>query len=444
MLREIILKNFRSIEKSKILFDSNVKVLIGENGTGKTNVLLALKFISNCVSQSPMRAIQAAGGLDQVFRIVERRASECTFSVKMLMPEREKSHRLDNFYIPSEHDYEVEGYFVNYEFSLKYVANEQQLYVSGEILSYGETEECDQIIFDRSLPNLSTEKFEVRKFEFSSFDIDSLFIHSASAGRVLQKKKSELNEEQKDTEFEVSLVNKFLIEVVNIAGFNFTPHVLRETSDILSSEVLGYNGENFPTLLNNLFEPRDKRNHFWRKFRGRFSIRPIDIKRVSTDIKDSYSEILPFLKEVKTSEGIDTTNIAIRFKEEHLAKKFYGVNHLSDGSLKFLALSTSIALSNYTFIYFEEIENYLNPRALSFLFELMRDYANEMNVQFLITTHSETVLNLCEPNEVIISKRKENGSTTYIRPKNLKTLQGELDSGGFGLGTYWSKGGIEV
>ena len=131
-------------------------------------------------------------------------------------------------------------------------------------------------------------------------------------------------------------------------------------------------------------------------------------------------------------------------KKTHLRKKYYGVDHLSDGSLKLLALLVAISMSNYSFLFFEEIENFLNPKSITYLFDQIRSYCEEFNVQFLLTTHSETVLNFCSPDEVIISKRLESGSTTYIKPKNLETLNAELDAGGFGLGTYWSAGGIEI
>lgn len=447
MIKEIQLKNFRSIEKSKILFDTPLKVLIGENGTGKTNVLLALQFISECLRSSPLRAIQNAGGLDQVFRIKEKRTTECSFSVLLKLPNRSNTHRIDTLFHrhPKYRDrYETADNFVRYEFSLRYLASEQQLQVSREVLTYGDDPSCEDVIFDRDKKSLSTEKFEIRQLDFSDYDVDRLFIHNVAFGRVLQKKRSELTEEQEYAEFEINLVNDTLVELANIVGYNFSPHVLRKTSDILDPEEMGYNGQNFPSLVYHLMGSTARKREIVRRHRGRYSMRPRSYKRILNDIEEAYQEILPFLKEISTEEGIDSTTINLQFKESHLKKKKYGVAHLSDGTLKFLALSFVTCMSNYSFLFFEEIENFLNPRAISYLFDQIRDYSKEFNVQFLLTTHSETVLNFCEPEEVLISKRKDSGSTTYIKPKNLKTLNKELDAGGFGLGTYWSSGGIQV
>ena len=429
MIKTIELKNFRSIEKTKIDFDSPLKVLIGENGTGKTNVLLALKFISHCIALSPLRAIQNAGGLDQIFRIKERRTSECSFSITVHMPDRSKTHVLGGHLLGGKQK-NIEESYANYKFSLKYVESKQQLRVGEEVFAYGKNEDCKEVIFDRSKSDLYLDIWG-EFFDFPDLAFDSLFIHYLTRP---------VPDKEKTAKALANLVHLFLCEIVNMTGFNFSPHILRKTSDLLGFEF-GYNGQNFSGFWNKL---QHKKYPLWGIFRSRYAIKPKNVKRVLDDIKESYEEILPFLKEIKTDVGLDSTNVTLSFQEEHLNKKFYGVNHLSDGSIKFLALCVAISMSNYTFLYFEEIENYLNPKAIAFLFEMMRDYSKELDVQFLLTTHSETVLNFCEPKEVIISKRKNDGSTHYVKPKNLDTLNGELEEGGFGLGTYWSSGGIEV
>lgn len=442
MIQNIYLKNFRSIESANVDLSNELKVLIGENGTGKTNILLALKFISSCVSESPLRAIQNAGGLDQVFRIKERRASKCTFGVVVKMPNRNESHRVGRFLSQGEKgEYDTKDYYIKYEFSLKYVSNEQQLYVSNEILSYWIKQDEESIIFDREKEELGREKFQIREDEFSEYDVDALFIHKVALGHLNHKKYSGLGN---NIQFEIDLTKHFLFEISNIVGFNFSPHVLRKTSDTLDSSHLGYNGQNFPTILNSIAGDSQTRNNFWRKYRGRYSILPKNRKKIVNDIQDSYIEILPFLKSVDVAEGLESTELTIKFKEQHLKNRYYNVRHLSDGTLKFIALSTVISMSNYSFLFLEEIENYLNPKAILYLLDLMRNYAKELNVQFLITTHSETVLNLSTPNEVLISKRNEAGGTIYINPKNIDTLEKELENGGFGLGTYWGNGGIEI
>ena len=445
MIKEIIIKNFRSIEHTQVTFNSHLNVLIGENGTGKTNLLLALGFISTCVTHGPRRAIQNAGGLNQVFRIKERRTSKCSFSIMVLIPNRDDTHQSSTFLHGDKNAAKSPGFHVKYEFSLKYSSGTEDLSVNDETLFYGKDETCGDIIFDKSNPQNLEKKFPYMRTNFRGYDEDSLLIDRLRGSHVFLRQKISSEGKQELIEFEAALVNAFLREISNIVGFNFIPYVLRKTSDTLAPSTIGYNGESFSNVLKKILGEKHFRPLRLRRISGdSFEIKPKNTRMILRDIRASYEQILPFLKEIKPIDDIESTEVGIRFKENHLKKKFYGVNHLSDGSLKFLALCTSVSMSNYTFLYLEEIENYLNPKALSFLIGMMRDYATELNVQFLLTTHSETVLNFCKSEEVIISKRKGDGSSVYIKPKNIDTLHHELEAGGFGLGTYWGMGGIEI
>ena len=456
MIEKITIKNFRSIKDGDVTFDTSLKVLIGENGTGKTNIMLALKFISECITSSPMRAIQEAGGLDQVFRITkekDKKFNECSFSILF----RIDKIQTDYF------EFLISPYYACYSFAIK--LDNSNLLISKESFSYGKNSNCKDTLFDISDKDLMEKKFEIERH---IYDKNFLFIKKAfeqimfsnkfklSLGLDNKDTKREIKSQYKNkTKLEMDLMEKCLQILSRIKGFNFKPEVLRKTSDYSSPKTLEYNGENFSQVWKDLsIIIRNEEIIFPSLFanESQFGIYISSSyskemrKEIMNNIKDSYQYILPFLKEVKTIEEIDSTQIKLRFKEEHLKEKdiFYSVQHLSDGSLKFLALCLAISIRSYSFLHLEEIENYLHPKAIEFLFKLMRKQATERNVQFLISTHSETVLNQCDPNEVIISKRtvQEKG-TKYIAPKNLQTLNKELNAGGFGLGTYWSMGGIE-
>ena len=59
----------------------------------------------------------------------------------------------------------------------------------------------------------------------------------------------------------------------------------------------------------------------------------------------------------------------------------------------------------------------------------------------LMSSHSETLLNSADPEEVIVVSMK-NGITTSKRVSNLKLLREEISSTGFGLGYYYLTGGL--
>lgn len=452
MIEKITIKNFRSIDNGEVVFDTPLKVLIGENGTGKTNIMLALNFISDCVKNTPVRAIQKAGGLDQVFRITkenDKKSNECSFSILFKMNQMQKKY----------FDFLVSPYYICYSFTLK--LDNSDLSIIKESLLYGKDKNCNHILFDTSNKKFMEKEFDIEKrIYFDDEDKGSLFIHKAfELWRYKSRRLERRSKQKKDTKpqsknktgLETHLMGICLQTLARITGFNFKPDILRKTSDSSTSKILGYHGDNFSQVWKDLSEINSNERmifpHFLQTnfiYMRRFYSKKMR-EEIMNDVKDSYRNILPFLKEIKIIEEIDSTQIKFRFKEEHLKEKdiFYGVQHLSDGSLKFLALCVAISMANYSFLHLEEIENYLHPKAIDFLFSLMREHIKEKNVQFLISTHSETVLNQCDPEEVIISKRFEQKGTKYIVPKNIQTLTKELDAGGFGLGTYWSMGGIE-
>lgn len=46
-LKSVVIKNFRSIKELEIPFDSNLRILVGKNEAGKSNILLALSKLDS-------------------------------------------------------------------------------------------------------------------------------------------------------------------------------------------------------------------------------------------------------------------------------------------------------------------------------------------------------------------------------------------------------------
>src|SRR6185295_1419870 len=64
-IRKLSLKRFRSILETQVLFE-NPLFLVGKNGAGKSNVLKALEFVSDCMT-TPLGAVfQNQGGIEAV------------------------------------------------------------------------------------------------------------------------------------------------------------------------------------------------------------------------------------------------------------------------------------------------------------------------------------------------------------------------------------------
>jgi predicted ATPase len=110
---------------------------------------------------------------------------------------------------------------------------------------------------------------------------------------------------------------------------------------------------------------------------------------------------------------------------------------MSDGTIKWLALITAI-LTSKTIFSIEEPENFLHPWMQAEIANIMRNHISEKKEQsfVLMTTHSESLLNHSEPDEIVLVDL-ENGRTTAKRIKNISLIKDEISNSGFGLGHFY-------
>jgi predicted ATPase len=116
---------------------------------------------------------------------------------------------------------------------------------------------------------------------------------------------------------------------------------------------------------------------------------------------------------------------------------------MSDGTIKWLALITAILTSKSIFS-IEEPENYLHPWMQAEIANIMRSHLSDKKEKsfVLMTTHSESLLNHSEPNEVILVDLV-NGSTKAKRIANIDLVKEEISNSGFGLGHFYFSNSLE-
>ena len=110
----------------------------------------------------------------------------------------------------------------------------------------------------------------------------------------------------------------------------------------------------------------------------------------------------------------------------------------SDGTIKWLSLVSSLITPSFINS-IEEPENFLHPRMQEFLVHIIRDSLSirRESSYFLISTHSETLINKCTPEELTLFDF-ENNKTSCRRIKNVEKVQEEINKTGFGLGYYYA------
>ena len=116
---------------------------------------------------------------------------------------------------------------------------------------------------------------------------------------------------------------------------------------------------------------------------------------------------------------------------------------MSDGTLKWLAVVTAAVTASSVFC-IEEPENYLHPQMQGQIVTILREilFQEERNRFTLMTTHSETLLNRCRPEELIIVSMID-GRTEAKRSSNAAEISDEISRTGFGLGYYYVSDAIQ-
>ncbi len=140
------------------------------------------------------------------------------------------------------------------------------------------------------------------------------------------------------------------------------------------------------------------------------------------EIKEWLNLLRPGFSDIKVEKDISDKSF-IQFYEEGYEKPF-GKNLISDGTYNILCLLTAIYQTDEPqFLCIEEPENGLNPYVIKEIVTFFREQCKEKGHYIWLNTHSQTLVNQLQPEEIIIIN-KENGVTIpkQIKQKNMHGL----------------------
>jgi len=152
--------------------------------------------------------------------------------------------------------------------------------------------------------------------------------------------------------------------------------------------------------------------------------------KIQDILKQAIPEVETLLSPL-TEDEITKTYVAIR---ETGFKNPFDYHQLSDGTLKLLAYITALyCLPEAKLLCFEEPENFVHPRLLEFLVEILK----KSGKQIILSTHSPYFIDHLAPEDLIIVQ-KERGETKVERirePEGIKQLLTDIS-----LGELWYSG----
>ncbi|MBK6734454.1 MAG: ATP-binding protein [bacterium] len=421
-----------------------LNVLIGPNGSGKTNIISFFEFLGTLMERSVSSAVSAAGGAGAVFSKVgaEQYADRIAATIRGNIRLRKNKFMY----------YEYRFAICMRDAERTIAFESQSLKVKIRTVRTTNLHSPPTLAFDLDIEQSTSESTSA---VVHAFDVSKLGSHvysrvTTARGKTIAAKEMLSAIMAHPPVHEHSLVPRlrFILDewegvLSDLRGgqvFNISPSQAREPEDSATDPGIKRDGSGLYATLYAL-----SRRQVVRPRRGAIGFGPPRARAPRVSIED----VLKYLR--LANESIqDLRVINDPFDNKLQVKVTIGAGGeqgavlplaaMSDGTVKWIALVTAI-LTNNSFVSIEEPENYLHPWMQAETISLMR--ASLDPEQFiLMSTHSETILNNLVPEEVVVVSYRD-GASFGRRVTNVAELMSEIQATGFGLGHYYLAGSLE-
>ena len=355
---KINISGFKSIADLNLGI-KDINVLIGGNGSGKSNFIGVFKFLREITEGRLETYVKTSGGADSILHFGSKNTSEMSFHVFL-------NEHVDQYKISLSPT--VEDGLVPVSETAYYWKKSQYLQPYAESLSSAGSEAA-----------------------ISSNDSASVKAHVRSA-----------------------------LQSWRVYHFHDTSDTspLKKTSKVDDNRYFRADGSNLPAFL---YLMKTKHEEEYRL------------------IRNTIRRIAPFFDDfVLEPRSLAEDRIRLEWTH-HGTDSYFDVSSFSDGTLRFIALTVLLLQPDKykpSVILLDEPELGLHPSAITVLGALVRQASQ--NVQVIISTQSPMLLDMFEPEEVVVVQH-EVGASTFKR-LDKSDLADWLDE--YSLGELWEKNEI--
>jgi len=396
MIKEIKISNFLSFKEETLTIDHAPTILVGINGSGKSNIFKVLKLLQEGVSGIGLKAfvIDKLGGIDNI-----RYKSMETVDKPVKLQFKLNANILKNYGFNFTND-------VIYEIKLHERPNISNFSVEELIKSETGFIYLD---FNRGSGHLN-EKTEIAnqqqrpKTELVRY-ADFIEPSELALSKIYDT----------DRYYALTTIRKAIADMVVYDYFDTTSHsAIRKPMLPTSGKRLSPNGSNLPQILNT----------------------------IKIEYKQSYQDIVCRLNEVNPNfSGFDFNyiggNIELMLDEKNLNCSIH-VSSISDGTLRYLCLLAILCNPNRgSLVCIEEPETGLHPDMITGIGKLIDEVSTKSNIIF--STHSARLLNSFEVENIRVIEKDENNASIIFQYTS-KDFEGWYEE--FSLETMWRNGDL--
>jgi len=448
MLRQIEVDGFKSLTNFSLNIEPGLNILVGPNGSGKSNIILFFELLHHLATGSVTHAIGRIGGAGEVFTLMGdgNLKPELSFTIR------------GSGYFDSRYRRQKKQRFLTYEYSatirlamhlgtLQFVHQQlhmaegddrqKSMHFAAPTPSLAFRWDADTQPAPRSMVSSLDETLFV---PFYFRDDDKTFNAQEFLSRTFTEELPEYSILQLLDRF-VEPVGIIARDFVEGRAYNIDPNAVRQREDIASEPGIQFDGRGLAATLFASQKMGHSQNALIRPSHhtvGHYFPRDLveQVSRYARLVNESIESV-----EV-VSDPFENKLRAWLIQKVRRSDIRVPLSLASDGTVKWLALTTAVLSSNSAFA-IEEPENYLHPHMQTEIIHIVRNKTRGHKRMFAIfTTHSETLLNAASPREVIVVSNVD-GATKAARPTNAEELASEIRSTGFGLGFFYIAGALE-
>ncbi len=390
MIRLIEASNFRSLKYISQTLGS-FHVLIGANATGKTTFLDVIKFIADIVNMGIDKAVFArVAHFDEL--TFAGKGGDIELAIEAELPENIQAKFKPIAYSTIRYEIRIGTYKDTGEIAVIdekiILLTNNETEINSELSNYNQVN-CN--IFNKK--NISTSKIiaskkQSRNANYFSEPTDISVIEGHELSYTFGTKKTALsNLPDDEIHFPAATWFKNLLQE-GVDQIVLDSLQMRNPSASGQSVLFKTDGSNLAWVIENL-----------KKDKNRFQLMLEHIQTAFPDITD-----------IITIEREEDRKRYIKVK--------YGNNIevpswlVSDGTLRFLALTITAYLTNLKGIFLiEEPENGIHPKAIESMFQSL---SSVYSAQILLATHSSIILGLVEPKHLLCFAKTPDGITTIV------------------------------
>jgi len=382
MIRELEISRYRSVEKASFAFGP-VRILIGANASGKSNLVDSLRLLSESVRDDVETAVTRRGGLDEVLFLGA--------------PAGDRS----------------------FEISLDYFVPDPSAPGSRSDMKYRV-----QVGERRGRPGVALEELRIKRNRGERGRSNVWFTAKWGRGEALRDPETPVRER-----FDTGDPGVLALKALGFLDAYPRIRALRRFVE----------GWRFLAVdLARVREPqRDRRETELAPDAGNLAnvLRTLDAadRPCCEQILEDVHSLLAHVERISTE--VDRGRVILLMKERGMPRPLEALS-LSDGTLRILAMVTALqTMPEHGLLCVEEPEHGLHPLLFGPLLDLIRERCPAVGSrQTLLTTHSPDLIDAAEPEEVIPIERAPSGST-QLRPLDAPQLARWMED--FRLGELW-------